>query len=351
MHIRRVVSLAVAVAALAGTSVLVARQANEGESRRDRERRSQQEQRDTQALVQMVDAVAEGTQPAPTDIGVRWEANHFIKGADGATYVPFSLAIDTATLAAPNTALYVRAVSKNATAPAAEQNNRDRGRKPPAVEYPWDDVKFIEVAPNGRLSRAMLLAPGDYEVFVAVSERSPLEPERNQPPAKAGLARRDLTVPDFSSADLTISSVFIGDIQEVTTALTPEEQEENPYTLGSMRIVPSTDFRLKMGSELQVLFWIYGAQQTGGKPDVQIEYSFHRKTAEGEEYFNKTAPQVLNASTLPPQFDLAAGHQLPGSIVIPLASFQAAEYRLEITLTDKVSGTTLIHNATFTVEA
>jgi hypothetical protein len=60
---------------------------------------------------------------------------------------------------------------------------------------------------------------------------------------------------------------------------------------------------------------------------------------------------VLNASTLPPQFDLTAGHQLPGSIVIPLASFQPAEYRLEIKLTDKVSGKTLIHNATFTVEA
>jgi hypothetical protein len=293
----------------------------------------------------MVDAVTEGTQPAPTDIGVQWAANHFIKGADGATYVPFSVAIDTAALAAPNAALYVRAVSKNATAPAAEQDNRD------SSEYAWDNVKFVEVAPNGRVSRAMLLAPGDYEVFVAVSDRSPLQPARNQPPAKAGLVRHDLTVPEFSGDDLAISSVFIGDIQEVATALTPEEQEDNPYTLGSMRIVPSTDFRLKQSSELQVLFWIYGAQQAGGKPDVQVEYSFYRKTAEGEEYFNKTAPQVLNASTLPPQFDLTAGHQLPGSIVIPLASFQAAEFRLEIKLTDRVSGKTLTHNATFTVEA
>jgi len=69
MHIRRVLTLAVAVAALAGIPVLGAPQDNEEESRRDQERRSEREQRDIQALVQMVDASAEGTQPVPADIG------------------------------------------------------------------------------------------------------------------------------------------------------------------------------------------------------------------------------------------------------------------------------------------
>lgn len=353
MHVRRVLTLAVAVAALAGVPVLVAGQDGQQPDPREQERQSQRNQRDIQALVQMVDAVAEGTEPAPTDIVVQWEANHFIRSGDGMTYIPFTLAIDAATLAAPGAALYVRAVSKDATPapdPAAEQNDRDGDQEPAAVVYPWDNVSFLELAPDGKLARAMALEPGDYDVFVAIKEQGPLEPQRNQPPAKAGLLRRDLTVPDFNGPDLSVSSVFIGDMETLDAPLTPEQQQENPYTFGTMRVMPSRDSRLQKSGELQVLFWIYGAQEIDSKPDVQIDYSFHQKTAEGEEYFNKTAPQILNASTLPPQFDVAAGHQLPGTIVIPLASFPAGEYRLEIKLTDQVSGKTLTQNENFTVE-
>ncbi len=351
MHIRRVLTLAVAVATLSGAPVLVA-QNNQQPNRRDQERRSQAEQRDIQALVQMVDAVAAGKQPAPADIGLRWENNHFLRGADGSTYVPFTVAVDATKLAAPGAAFYVRVVNKNAApVPAAEQGNRGRNQPPPAVVYPWDNVNFMDVPADGKVSRAMALKPGEYEVFITIKEKSPLEPQRNQPPAKAGLLRRDLTVPDFNGTDLSTSSVFIGDIEQLTAPLTPAQQQENPYTFGNMRVLPSTDFKLKKSGELQVLFWVYGTQQTSGKPDVLIEYNFHIKAAEGEKYFNKTAPQLLNASTLPPQFDVAAGHQLPGSLVVPLMSFPAGEYRLEIKVTDKISGKTLTQNANFTVEA
>jgi hypothetical protein len=36
---------------------------------------------------------------------------------------------------------------------------------------------------------------------------------------------------------------------------------------------------------------------------------------------------------------------------VPLKSFPAGEYRAEIKITDKLSGKTLTHNATFTVQA
>ena len=48
-------------------------------------------------------------------------------------------------------------------------------------------------------------------------------------------------------------------------------------------------------------------------------------------------------------FSVAAGHQLPGSLVVPLASFPAGDYRLEIKVTDKPSGRTVTQNAAFTV--
>ena len=50
-----------------------------------------------------------------------------------------------------------------------------------------------------------------------------------------------------------------------------------------------------------------------GKPDVEVEYLFHHRFPDGEKYFNRTEPQALNATTLPPEFSMAAGHQLPGS--------------------------------------
>jgi len=345
MHIRRVLVLAVAAAALATAPALAAGQNNQQPNRRDQERRSQQEQRDTQALVQMVDAIAAGKQPAPTDIAVQWEANHFMRGADGTTYIPFSVTLDAAKLAAPGVGMYVRVVSKSAAPVTAE------AAKKGAPAYPWDNVQFLDVKPDGKVARAMALKAGEYEVLVAVKEKSPLENQRNQPPSKAGFLRRDLTVPELSGPDLTTSSLLLGTIEQIPAALTPEQQQENPYTFGTMRVVPSLDAKFKKAGELQVLFWVYGTQANGGKPDLQIEYNFHHKTAEGEKYFNKTAPQMLNASTLPPQFDIAAGHQLPGSLVVPLASFPVGDYRLEIKLTDKISGKTLTQNVSFTVEA
>ena len=284
----------------------------------------------------MVDAVAAGTQPAPADVGLQWEGNHFMKSADGETYVPFTLAVDAAQLAAPGTALYVRAVSKAAAPspdPAAEQ---------PAVV----SVYFLDVPPDGIIQRAMVLEPGEYEVFVAIKEESLPEDQDNQPPAKAALLRRDITVPGFTGTGFGMSSVLIGAIEPLAAPLDADEQRENPYTFGQLRFSVSTD--LNKSGELHALFWIYGTQENDGKPNVQIEYSFYRQTPEGETYFNKTPAQVLNASTLPPQFDIATD-QLPGTLIMPLASFPEGEYRLEIKVTDTISGETLTHNANFTV--
>jgi hypothetical protein len=44
---------------------------------------------------------------------------------------------------------------------------------------------------------------------------------------------------------------------------------------------------------------------------VTLDYSFYVKQGEGEKYFNKTAPQELNGTTLAPDFNVAAGHQVP----------------------------------------
>jgi hypothetical protein len=334
MHIRRVLTLAATVAALATAPTLVAQ---------DNDQIEEREARDVQALVQMVDGAADGTQPAPAGFGLEWESNHFMKAADGGAYIPFTITVDAAQLAAPDAAMYVRAVNKAAAEPGAE----------PA--HAWDDVNVVNLGPDGKLSRAMVLQPGEYEVFVAMKQQGPLDLEgalgngTSSEPAKAALLRIDLTVPDFSGEEFTMSSVLIGTIEPLAAPLDEEEQRLKPYTFGQMSVTVANDLTIKTSAELQALFWIYGAGQRNDKPDVQIEYSFHRQTADGEVYFNKTPLQVLNASTLPPQFDVATD-QLPGMLFVPLASFPAGEYRLEIKLTDLISGEVLTQNASFIVE-
>jgi hypothetical protein len=360
MDTRRVLAAVVATVSLAGASVL-AQQSNQQpnnpqQNRRDQEKRSQQEQRDIQALVQMVDAVSAGKQPPPTDVPVAWTANHFVKGAADATYIPFTVTIDGTKLAAPGVALYVRAVAKGApaAAPAPQQGNNNRDQQQAAAPvYPWDDIQFLDVPSGGKVSRALMLKPGEYELFIGVKEKTPQQQQRNAPPQKTGLLRHSLTVPDFNAPDITISTPIIADsVEPLTTPLNAEEARANPYTFGgTLKVTPAADATLKTADDFQLLFWIYGVQDNNGVPDVQIEYNFHHKTAEGEKFFNKTQPQLINQSTLPPGFNVKAGHQVLGFLGVPLKSFPAGEYRAEIKITDKLSGKTLTHNATFTVQA
>lgn len=358
MQIRRVLALCVALALLMAAGPALAQKIAD---QKKAPKRSKAEQQDVNTLVKAVDSVSAG-QPAPSDVQVTWVHNDFVKGQGGVTYIPFTLMIDRAKLASPNVALYVRAVDKSAAAaapaPAAESQDKgtdkDKDKKagapPIGPQYAWNNVQFVDVPADGHLSRAMQLGPGDYDLYIAVKDKSADEKSASQP-GKIGVLHKALTVPDFNKAELQTSTVILAQsIQPLQTQIKPEEQQDNPYVFGPMKIVPSQDGKFAKSGELNVVFWIYGAEDAGnGKPDVQVEYNFYQKMGDMEKYFNKTAPQALNAQTLPPEFNAAAGHQLPGSLAVPLTSFPAGDYRLEIKVTDKKSGKMTTQNVTFTV--
>jgi len=404
MHGRRALLLAVVLGIVCSVAVpVLAQRNNNNNNNKGQPQRPPQEQQDVQTLVTLVDTalMADTGVPVPTpgapapagpitpkplafgaadknegEIAVKWQSNHFVKGQSGDTYVPFTISLDKAQVA-KGAALYVRVVNAEQAAtfatamaalaapPAQGQGNKPAAA-PPRPTFQWDSVHFIDVGTN-QLSRAVQLKPGQYVAFIALKEKSPAPAgnqrndrnrnnDRNAPPAAAaaapvGLLRHEITVPDFNTADLRTSSVILAQsVEPMTNALPADQQEANPYVFGPMRIVPSADAKFSKSGELSVIFWIYGAKDAAsGKPDVVIDYAFHQKLAEGEKYFNKTAPQPLNAETLPPQFSTAAGHQLPGSLVIPLASFPSGDYRLEIKVTDKPSGAQLTQNVNFTV--
>ena len=363
MNIRRVLVLCVAAALVGSGSPALFAQAPPKVDKKAEEKRSKNQQEDVTALVQLVDQVSTAdpagspADQAQGDVEIKWNFNHFMRARESMAYVPFELRVDRADLTSPNAAIYIRAVSRTAApaavpaAAAAPASNRDRNQPPAARPvYAWEFNYFVNVRADGAWQRAMELPAGEYDVFVAVKDQSTGDKKQV---AKTGLLRKRLTVPDYKAPGLVTSSIIAGGIEEMSSALSAQQQQENPFVFGLLKLVPSVDAKFAKMSELTVIFLIYGAEAdpVTTKPNVTVEYSFHQKTGETEKYFNKTSPQDLNAQTLPPDFSLAAGHQLQAAQGVPLASFPAGDYRLEIKVTDKAAGKSVTRNVNFTVNA
>ena len=321
----------------------------------------------------------------------------FIKATDGETYVPFTVSIDPENLDVSSLAMYVYVSDQLIPVP-----RDDDDRPQPVFEY----ATFTEVDVVGsdpiRISRALQIPGGEYDIYVAIRESSrDLAPDENRvrPADRArideycgGLFSDDLSmrfacqeqeylayrlqqrprlsysaseesatmmmlrtrveVPDLWNGQPQLSTVILSEsIEMLTEPLSPDVQERNPYTIGPFRIVPKLDADFGKRDNLSQIFFVYNTGLVdGGKPDVTIEYNFYMQTAGGEEYFNRTAPQEFNSQTLPPEFDVTLGYQVMGGQQgVNLAVFPAGDYRLEIKVTDNTDSTEIIENVMFTV--
>ena len=101
---------------------------------------------------------------------------------------------------------------------AARRCGGPRRAKAP-VRYPFDVMFPVAFsAPAGqpvRITRGFAVAPGDYDVYVALRERSadPLDADRR---LKGAVLKQPLTVPDFWTGELATSTVMLADrIDEV----------------------------------------------------------------------------------------------------------------------------------------
>jgi hypothetical protein len=316
-------------------------------------KRSKQEQQEIEQLVKLVDGVMAG-QPAPTDIQMSLTP-YFLKSQEQRTFVPFVL--DVTGAPAADAALYVRVVDPSPAQPAADPNAKPEEKKadPKAkVEYPWDDIHFLSqqqvAGAQGKIYRVFMAAPGTYDVYIAMKERLGEKAPRNTT-AKMGVLKTSVTVPDFWSGELTTSSVIVADTVNVLTAMpSPEEARERPFVFGAQELIPASDMNFGKDQQLATFFQVYNAAlDPSGKPNLVLEYNFHRKEGGVEKFFNKTAPQNVNASMLPPTFD-PAKFPVPGGIEVPLKSFPEGEYRLEIKVTDNVSKKVVTRDVNFTVK-
>src|SRR6267378_3712478 len=304
---------------------------------KDDKKRDDQKKKEIQNIVKIVDDAAAG-QPALNDLSLAWLREDVLKAQGNKEYVPFTVSIDPSKVSGGTLAFYWRVISKSA-APAPEaaagkkDDKKDKDKdKDKKVDYAYEDITFVPVAAAQnplRISRSFTVPAGLYEVYLVAKEPTPDKAPKNAPAPKVSVVKQTVTVPDFWNGDLATSSVIVAQrIDPLPAPLTPQQQ-----------------------AELSTFMLIYNPKvDASNKPDVSVEYNFYQKPAgQPEKFFNKTNPQNLNAQTLPPQFDLAAGHQLQSGQAVPLASFPEGDYRLEIKITDKLANKTLTRELNFTV--
>jgi hypothetical protein len=336
---RRVITLVAAIAVAMAAPAAIAQQ--RGGDNKNQPKRTKQEQMEIEQLVKLVDGVMAG-QPAPGDIQLTLSP-FFLKSQEQRTFVPFVLNATGAP--ATDATLYVRVVN-----PSAQPDPKTK-----KIEYPWDDIHFLTAAQvgaaQGRYHRVFMAAPGAYDVYIAMKERLPEKAAKGAVP-KMGVLKTQVTVPDFWSGELMTSSVIVADkVNVLTVAPSPEEARERPFVFGAQELLPANDLVFGKGEQLATFFQVYNASlNQAGKPDLLLEYNFHRKEGGAEKFFNKTAPQAVNEKMLPPTFD-PAKFPVPGGIEVPLASFPEGEYRLEIKVTDNVSKKVVTRDVNFTVKA
>ncbi len=325
-----------------------------------------------QANRSAVEAVRRG-QPAPAGYKMTLQTDT-LKGYNTKTYVPFTAFISPEGVEQKKVTVYLRVVSKSTdvipetpkvdskdpkAAEKAKADAQEAAKKNAPAPFAWEELFFTEIkAPEAglpfRFSRSFTVPPGEYNVYLAIRDSSDLKAkEKDVLGAKSGVLNAPVVVPDYWNGELSVSSIILSDtISELPSPYSPEEQPAHPYAFGQTEIRTLIEPKLSKTKELTAWFYVYNpAGDTNRKPNVLIEFKFYQKAAAepGEKYFNATKPVELNAQTLPPQFDIAAGHQLPGGQAVPLASFAEGVYRLEIKVTDKISGKVLTKDVTFNV--
>ena len=298
------------------------------------------EREELQALVEAVGDALEGD--AATEDPLELQPS-FVKGTDGNTYVPFTLAVDRERIDSETVVVYLY-VDDRALAESEDADDR---------EAIFEDAYFVEVDRGDdpvRLSRAFSVPGGNYDVYVAVRDSLGEDADDGDRDARPLMVfRAPVTVPDLWTADLQTSTVFVGQIEQLSAPLSPQEQIEQPYTFGPLRIIPKQGESFGRQEELSLLMMVYNPQLADDMPNVTVEFNFHSITEDGEEFFNKTTPQEFNAQTLPPGFSVAAGHQVVAGQSIPLRLFPAGDYRLEVIVMDNAAGSSVTRNVNFTV--
>lgn len=333
----------------------------------EKKKLSKDEKSQSDAIRKIVDAVSAGKRPAPADVKLTFH-NFFIKAGEF-VYVPYVLDVEPGILTSFPAVMYVRAVAKNPAAPAekpaqAKVAGNARATADPfgdatvaddgtpaivavTITYAFEDVSFVAPAADNTIQRALHLVPGDYDLYIALSEKP--SKDKKAPAPKAVVFKQPLTVPNLAAGLATSTIILAKSLEPGGKKLSGDEQLEQPFTISGYKIAPAVPASFPKAGEMLWVYYIYnaGAVAATGKPDLNVEYSFFRGSE--AKPFTRMPPSQYNATNLPPEFNLAAGHQVFVGKGVPLATFAPGDYKIEIKITDKTNSQSVTSTLPFTV--
>ncbi len=257
----------------------------------------------TAALKTALDAAAAGN--APKDLPVESLVDVFMTSADE-----------------PFFAIAIHAAADMAAAKVGIRVLDPSG----AVVKEWE-LPFVSPSePAGHFQTSIPInAAGDYTVLLAIASGE-----------KTGASKQTVNMPDqsgFAMSSVILSTKF--------NQLTEAKPEKEAYTFGKIKVQPSVDHVFEKAQDMIIVYEIYNFQTDAAtaKPNLEVTVGFQAEKAPKPQ---TTPPQPPNG--------LVTGKKMTIPTSFPLGAFPAGKYKLIVTLTDKVSGSTTTRETSFTVK-
>ncbi len=171
------------------------------------------------------------------------------------------------------------------------------------------------------VARAVQLPPGDYDAVRRGEGKAgaDVKIDPKAPPAapaalKAGILQRDIDRPGLRNRGAGHEQRHAGQRGRAGAPRRCRRISRTPtrYIIGGRcASCRRSDGKFaKAGELIADVLDLRRRRPTAGKPDVQVEYTFHQKADDGEKYFNKTHRRTCSTPDPAAEFNLAAGHQL-----------------------------------------
>jgi hypothetical protein len=189
--------------------------------------------------------------------------------------------------------------------------------------------------PDGRrvFQGGLVIRPGDYTVEVALlgTDSSTLQS-----------LKQPVSVPELDGGTLAVGPItFASHLERLLTSTWPEYTA--PFVLGRLRVVPRSDDRLRQGEELAFYYQVLGAltDPVEGLPDLDLEYRFR---------FAAAAPDAaIHLQAFGNPIHLTHEQNLVQGFSLPLSGWAPGVYRLEVIVTDNLTGRTARSEVPFQV--
>lgn len=176
--------------------------------------------------------------------------------------------------------------------------------------------------------KKMALRPGRY-VLDAVAE--------DTLSGRMGTIQKLLIVPRLGEGGMTSSSLILA------TTLLPAVQAadlQSQFVLGDSKVIPNIQRRFNKGDPIGIYLQIYNLtlDQTRLRPAVDVSAGIKK----GQEIVRKLGPSELSVNF--------SGQQITLMSVADTTALEPGNYNIEVTVTDKIAGKSLVRSQPFTIQ-